>query len=525
MPVRHVGWLSDGEWAQVYKDVFHGNHEEKKNAFDVMGIWRNRFTAKVPVAIEATYRLLEITLEAENLSQGLKQQALAAGLLQFIGLVTENSLKNKSSPIRTLGEDIGLPEWLMSLRNSMAHGPIPSLYMLNTAISFCWQWLKENHWDEQMQYNSFCVQLPCMESNVSREKPFTIEDEIFSVLVEYSQQINSVSDVVIDLGAKLKNLCQSRYNAERLCVVFVVCNHYDFHVDVENVTKFLNNLTFPQYVARQWRPLVIRIAASSKLHVLLYCFLHELCNRSDVITKAKLALWSVHVVDVLINLNKTHREDKLIINECIKLLISNSDIFCEKVYEKLSTYISSNSQFQQHSLNSLNKLFDSSLIEQSESKPNELTSSESVDDFISELKSTRNDSAMVAQKQSSTWSLYSGKSMQSSPIGLLPGQNRDALSQKLFNFPRWSVYKSTNSLRPGVPDCDEDELDDMEYAQEHLAVFSQKPTKLSRNIEHEEIASGDEHTTDANLTDVFKSPYKHFVAEDWEQIVLTIDTF
>lgn len=91
---RKVAWLCDEEWYQIYNQLFYGTVDEQWAALDVVNVWRLRFAGgSIPVAIEATGRLLEALLVSADLNDGACRQILSAAITQFIGLITERGLK------------------------------------------------------------------------------------------------------------------------------------------------------------------------------------------------------------------------------------------------------------------------------------------------------------------------------------------------------------------------------------------------------------------------------------------------
>ncbi|XP_046583363.1 ribosomal biogenesis protein LAS1L-like isoform X2 [Haliotis rubra] len=68
---------------------------------------------------------------------------------------------NVAVPIHRIGEEIGIPEWIVSLRHEGTHRAMPSLDVLSRGTMWAVDWLKHNFWERQL--------VPCSTSSRSKE--------------------------------------------------------------------------------------------------------------------------------------------------------------------------------------------------------------------------------------------------------------------------------------------------------------------------------------------------------------------
>mmetsp|Transcript_13279 Transcript_13279/g.24907 ORF Transcript_13279/g.24907 Transcript_13279/m.24907 type:complete len:351 (-) Transcript_13279:1026-2078(-) len=151
MEARHkpklLPWRSWTEWTKVYSAL----RSDPVSALKAMQIWKLRRTLPVRVELTASILVLrqELTL-ANGIVSETHKAALGLTVLRGVNLLTglEQKAKNAMS-IMGLAREIGLPEYLVDLRHSVAHGSMPSTELLLTAIEELWHWLLANYWDEQ----------------------------------------------------------------------------------------------------------------------------------------------------------------------------------------------------------------------------------------------------------------------------------------------------------------------------------------------------------------------------------------
>ena len=515
-----VSWTSDGEWTQVYKQIFLGTIEDKQHALEVMKVWRVRFAAKIPVAVEVTYRLLETLLGSKNLSKGLEQQSYAAAVLQFVGLLTEHLLKRNTMTIRTLGETIGLPEWVIDLRNTMAHGPLPSCFMLKKAVHFGLSWLKENHWDVQVQHNSMCVRIPYMNAIVGGEYQVTLDDHISLIL--HDMKLFEKDDIKYDnCISKLYKICKEKHAVERLCVVFVKCDHYKFSQALYNITT-LEQESVPIDVVRLWKPMLNCVTNSHNIVVLLYVFVCSLCGCKNLAKKNMLAVWSMYLINSLCG---TQDFKNLLLNECIKLLLNcNNDFYSSLLFKNLVHAMIENGEhtrLQELALlhNKLNSSKQKLLPDKSFVK--------SLDDILNESHNT----PTVKYLPEVTWTMYNGASLASCPIGLVHEQSQHDLAKQLYGIKNWSLHKFKDQPKTCFEILDDDNFFTHDKVEEVSDNSFEDPCKV---VEIESTSCVSKCAIDQNVCAIenvqlepsrSESGFNEFNTEDWGSIAFLIDSF
>lgn len=200
---KSIGWMHDSEWKAVYYNLYYGDEREIRAALDQMAVWRARFVKKVPVAIEATSQLFESRQFVGDENCMVKRQCMATAISQFLGLLTERTLKGnfQRRPIHALGLELGIPEWFTSLRNDIAHGSLPSFWMLNTAVDYALDWLKYNYWEKELDE----IEEKCNEATDSWENRVIILS-FFKSCLSSTEDTSSLRSSI----EKLQNLVHSK---------------------------------------------------------------------------------------------------------------------------------------------------------------------------------------------------------------------------------------------------------------------------------------------------------------------------
>ena len=524
MDYRTVGWICDGEWAQVYKQLFGENIQDQHHALEIIEVWRVRFASKIPVAIEATYRLVETLVGSQGLSIGVKQQSYAAAILQFVGLLTEHLLKRNVMTIRSLGEAIGLPEWIINLRNTIAHGPLPSYFMLEKAVLFSLNWLKEKHWNVQAQHNSMCVQLPYMHALVGGYEHSTLDDKLFLIL--QGMKLSNENDADYEENvSKLRRLCKEKHAIERMCVVFVLCNYYDF---VPTLLPDFDNLEHdcvPIDIVRLWKPMLNCVANSHKFPLLLYVFLHSLCDCSDFIKRYRLAVWALYLINSLCDAADFKN---VILNECVKVLLpaSCTDFFANVLFKNLTqTLVENDDRHQHEKLILLQDNFNPTVKQKS------LPGNHSVKTLDELLKCTNSQSEEEIAE--STHQLYNGASLASHSFGLIRGQSCEELAKQLYNFNKWSSHKQINKPIKIFEALDDDQS--LSHGEKILDSVSEEyfdaPIEMKSDDQFGQSFSdcnpgSEEEIEESNLVCFHNlNGFDEFENEDWITIASSIDTF
>lgn len=439
MNARIVAWTSNQEWAQVYKQVFYGEVEDKKHALEVLKVWRLRYSNKTPVAIETTSTLLEASLLDQNTVKSIRQQVMSASILQFVSLVAE---ENRTLHVNPSESDSAIPEWLIDIRHQIAHGPFPSLNVLEKAVAFCLEWLKFKHWDPHAELNQYC-NFPLMAISSEKDESYQLDCQILNLLSSFEvNQKNGFKNIGSIKINKLKNLCKSSFAVQRLCVIFVLNKHFKFDAD-----KFYHrnktDVLLPDLVEKFWLPVIKLITDFFLLPTFLYCFLFQICKEESISNKSVLSKWALHLIKLLYNDEKLmflFQKDPMFV-EGVKLILNHNNAFTTEIFNKLKSIMTAKfGETKLKQLHSLRKVFVSTAVKHKIAHFD--TSIYGVDD----LKSRPKTSTDVSSSKPMTWKLYDGDSLQEYCIGLLPNQSLKSLSHQLFNFPDLTLSKPAESF-------------------------------------------------------------------------------
>jgi len=452
---RKVSWLCDEEWYQTYEQLFYGSVEEQWQALDTVNVWRLRFAGgSIPVAIEATSRLLEALLVAGDLKDGACRQILSAGITQFIGLMTERGLKgNTRKPIHEIGEDLGIPEWITNLRHEMAHGPLPPLVLLEKAVVFALDWLKHNHWD--VQVDLLLASRNKHDDDVIRDdNDADVEMAVLKLVKRYRGLIDKSHDDCDDDLKPLMNEVIERLTkalADHPSHVPYLCNLLTQHhflqcrYDPQLKADQLETKVVHQEPFAHWK-LVIKIV---KAQLQIPCLLLGLIERlgdSGLISddddfSFTLAVYIYYCVDALINNPKgfaklqQQESQKAVLIKCVKLLTLMENKYSKPVYEKLSTLLVK--LLPKENLKQLNQLQNCGLQNSNNAaKTKRRESQKPMDvDYKTPVKTAKlgNDKAPQITDSVNGWSMYNGPVLDKCPLGLMPGQTPLSLASSFYD--------------------------------------------------------------------------------------------
>eukprot|EP00117_Sycon_ciliatum_P004718 scpid57765/ scgid8966/ Ribosomal biogenesis protein LAS1L; Protein LAS1 homolog len=155
MGSRRVPWSSTEEWIHVYNLSFNGDAESKKLASKRMAAWRARGT--LPASVDATATLLDaICCDCPTMGAVASRDMQARcthgiALMRFVNMITEfDQTGIYAQSVQRIASRLGIPEWIVDARHSVAHNDLPGLELLRGAAQFCLVWLKENYWELQL---------------------------------------------------------------------------------------------------------------------------------------------------------------------------------------------------------------------------------------------------------------------------------------------------------------------------------------------------------------------------------------
>nr|XP_002123272.1 uncharacterized protein LOC100183975 [Ciona intestinalis] len=442
MSERVVAWCCEEEWLNVYHNLFYGDVQSQTDALDVINIWRLRFSSKVPVAIEATLRLFESSLEYQLVSGGAQRQMMSAAVTQFVGLLTEKGLKgNVRKPIHHVGVDLGIPEWLINLRHEMAHGPLPALPMLHKAVTFAIDWLKENHWDVQAHkinstknnYKKVATGLEIWEQDQIKES--RLRELIDKLLKEYLRVIiqpdfKKRKPDAIHTANKLISLIKKQNADDCFCSVLVE-GVFLFYLGSTGIMNNEGDEMPCKEELNRWKPVLNAIKKQGNVVTLLCKLLQYLCKDNEHnVTNA--VPWVFYVLSE-ISTDVKAVEDEL--TTCLKQFVLNCPASLSFIYQYVIEKF-------KHALNdSLVKKLNMILEIRFPTQNDKTFCLPSDTIYTAEQCANKTDVSNGSKEL-----VLCNERFSNSSIGLLPGQNIKSLSEKLFYYESENNFESNEEV-------------------------------------------------------------------------------
>ncbi|KAJ1843314.1 rRNA-processing protein las1, partial [Coemansia sp. RSA 2703] len=148
---RIVAWTSAEEYLSVAEYLYSTNINERKHGVAIVKAWRSR--ARIPVAIEATASLVEMTVADEE-SKGVTTNHLrhlySMAMIRFVNTIVDLEQKGTfAQSVVSLAGKIGMPAWFVELRHAATHEQLPSLSVLQSACQQALGWLSDYYWNKQ----------------------------------------------------------------------------------------------------------------------------------------------------------------------------------------------------------------------------------------------------------------------------------------------------------------------------------------------------------------------------------------
>ncbi|XP_046380806.2 ribosomal biogenesis protein LAS1L-like [Haliotis rufescens] len=155
-----VPWICRDEFVDVYKKLYSERTDTQQQALDQITVWKTRCDSHLPVSVNCTADLITAQIdhrlhqgESEHLSEYKVRQGYALALIRCVNFITDRYQQDKNNvalPIHRIGEEIGIPEWIVSLRHEGTHRAMPSLDVLARGTQWAVEWLKHNFWERQL---------------------------------------------------------------------------------------------------------------------------------------------------------------------------------------------------------------------------------------------------------------------------------------------------------------------------------------------------------------------------------------
>ncbi|KAJ2787026.1 rRNA-processing protein las1 [Coemansia interrupta] len=148
---RIVAWTSTEEYLSVAEYLYSASIDERKHGVAIVKAWRSR--ARIPVAIEATAGLVEMTVadeEAKGVTTNHLRHMYSMAMIRFVNTIVDLEQKGTfAQSVVSLAGKIGMPAWFVELRHAATHEQLPSLTVLQSACQQALGWLSDYYWNKQ----------------------------------------------------------------------------------------------------------------------------------------------------------------------------------------------------------------------------------------------------------------------------------------------------------------------------------------------------------------------------------------
>lgn len=159
-----VPWYNRHEWEKTYQNLFSSSAEDWAAGLGSIAVWRSRLYNQLPRPIEATAALVRACLsDSQSMDRAGSVAAVtnaeelsslySIAIVRFVGDVIEPVRATKNISAKEAAFQLGIPEWILELRNASAHGAVctgmASLSMFRSAASLLLHWLRLHHWEPQ----------------------------------------------------------------------------------------------------------------------------------------------------------------------------------------------------------------------------------------------------------------------------------------------------------------------------------------------------------------------------------------
>lgn len=177
-----VPWRNWAEWKETYKMLYSDNSEEVLAGCRRVHAWEAK--GLVPISVEITASI------QEELHGQMNRRSLALSIIRFVnGVVDPDKTANYSIPIIEIGDNYGVPRYLIEMRHLATHGKLPSLEYLQTGALDSLKWLKDGYWK--------------LQKNLLRTSAQRVRESLLSFFFEGSMSfLNLPGDLVMTFGVE-----------------------------------------------------------------------------------------------------------------------------------------------------------------------------------------------------------------------------------------------------------------------------------------------------------------------------------
>ncbi|XP_047391447.1 ribosomal biogenesis protein LAS1L isoform X1 [Sciurus carolinensis] len=148
-----VAWLSRAEWDQVTVYLFCDDHKLQRYALNRITVWRSRLGNELPLAVASTADLIRCKLLDVTGGLGTDELRLLYGmaLVRFVNLISERKQKFAKLPLKSLAQEVNIPDWIVELRHELTHKKMPHINDCRRGCYFVLDWLQKTFWCHQLE--------------------------------------------------------------------------------------------------------------------------------------------------------------------------------------------------------------------------------------------------------------------------------------------------------------------------------------------------------------------------------------
>lgn len=148
-----VAWLSRAEWEQVTVYLFCDDHKLQRYALNRITVWRSRLGNELPLAVASTADLIRCKLLDVTGGLGTDELRLLYGmaLVRFVNLISERKPKFVKLSLKSLAQEVNIPDWIVELRHELTHKKMPHINDCRRGCYFVLDWLQKTFWCHQLE--------------------------------------------------------------------------------------------------------------------------------------------------------------------------------------------------------------------------------------------------------------------------------------------------------------------------------------------------------------------------------------
>lgn len=146
-------WINWQEWKTVVDDAYADDLCSYQRAFSAILAWEAR-DADMPSGILGLKELIIAKLarqstDLENYNEMFTYQStVSMNVVRFVNFITEPFQTNShAKTVKAIANQIGIPDWIVNLRHSATHFNLPSVEVLEKAVTSLFEFLKERYID------------------------------------------------------------------------------------------------------------------------------------------------------------------------------------------------------------------------------------------------------------------------------------------------------------------------------------------------------------------------------------------